>query len=149
MINDFLRRAGSLAPRRRAWILWSCLSIAAAGVGCKDDEATGPAAASASQSGATVPATIMAGTSIEIEVQARTEDGQNMTTGGAVVAGTISGANPGELFGTDNGNGSYTVSYSPVNEGTDQISITLNDEQIGDSPFTVTVTAPPTALRSR
>jgi hypothetical protein len=148
MINNFLRRAGGLAPSRQALILWSCLSLAAAGTGCKDDETTGPEAASPSQSDATVPENITAGTSIEIEVQARTEDGQNMTTGGAVVAGTITGANAGPLFGTDNGNGSYTINYTPVNAGTDNISITLNDEEIGESPFTVNVNAPPTALRS-
>jgi hypothetical protein len=149
MINRFLRRAGTLAPSRRALILWSCLSLTAAGVGCNEDETTGPAAASATQSGAIVPQTIIAGFTIQIEVQARTENGVNMTTGGAVVAGTVTGANPGELFGTDNANGTYSLSYGPVNPGTDTISITLNDEEIGESPFTVTVTAPPTALRSR
>lgn len=146
MINKFLRRAGNLAPSRRALILWSCLSVAA-GVGCSDDDATGPAAASATQSGATVPEQLIAGSAIEIEVQARTENGQTMTTGGAIVAGTVTGANPGELFGRDNSNGTYNLSYAPANVGTDEISITLNEEAIQGSPFTVTVTAPPTTLR--
>jgi hypothetical protein len=51
-------------------------------------------------------------------------------------------------FGTDNGNGSYTLNYSPVNPGTDMISITLNEEEIGESPFTVTVNPLPTTRRS-
>ena len=148
MINKFLRRAGNLAPSRRALILWSCLSIAA-GSGCNDDEATGPAAVSPSQSGATVPEQIIAGSAIGIEVQARTENGQSVTTGGAVVAATVTGANPGELFATDNGNGTYDLSYAPANAGTDVISITLNEEEIAESPFTVDVTAPPTTLRRR
>ena len=90
--------------------------MVAAGAGCSNDEATGPAAASATQSGATVPEQLTAGSAIEIEVQARTEGGQSMTTGGAVVAGTVTGANPGDLFGSDNANGTYSLSYGPANE---------------------------------
>jgi hypothetical protein len=148
MINKFLRRAGNLGPSRRALILWSCLSVAAV-AGCGDDETTGPASAAADQSGATVPEQLNAGASITIEVQARTEDGQNMTTGGAIVAGTITGANPGDLFGTDNANGTYSLAYGPANPGTDVITITLNEEEIEGSPFTVTVTEPPAPPASR
>jgi hypothetical protein len=148
MINTFLRRAASPAPSRRALILLSCLSLAGV-AGCSEDETTGPAAASPAQSGAVVPETILAGSAIEIEVQARTENGQSMTTGGAVVSATVTGANPGELFSTDNANGTYTLNYAPANAGTDVITITVNGEEIADSPFTVTVTVPPTSLRSR
>jgi hypothetical protein len=123
--------------------------MVAAGAGCSDDEATGPAAASATQSGATVPEQLTAGSAIEIEVQARTEGGQSMTTGGAVVAGTVTGANPGDLFGSDNANGTYSLSYGPANAGTDVITITLNEEEIDGSPFTVNVTAPPAPPASR
>jgi hypothetical protein len=148
MINNLLRRAGSLSSSRRALVLWSCLTLAA-GAGCSDDETTGPAAASPTQSGANVPETVIAGSSVGIEVTARTEDGVSLTTGGAVVAGTVTGANPGELFATDNENGTYTLGYAPANSGTDIISITLNEEEIGDSPYEVTVTALPTNLRRR
>ena len=148
MINKFLRGARNLAPRRRALILWSFLSVAA-GAACSDEETTGPSAASPEQSGATVPEQLIAGSAIGIEVQARTENGQSMTTGGAVVAATVTGANPGELFATDNGDGTYDLNYAPANAGTDVISITLNEEEIAESPFTVAVTAPPTTLRRR
>jgi hypothetical protein len=146
LLNDRpLRSARKLVPSRRALILWSCLCVAAAG--CKEDETVGTAAASASESGATVPETIIAGSAIGIQVEARDENGQSMDGGGAIVAATITGANPGELFATDNANGTYTLNYAPANAGTDVITITINEEEIADSPFTVEVTAPPTALR--
>jgi adhesin/invasin len=100
-----------------------------------------PPTADASQSTATVPDGF-AGSPTTITVQARSTTGATMTTGGDVVAVSVSGANPvGPLSVTDNGNGTYTASYTPQVSGTDQVAITLNGAAIAGSPFTSNVSA--------
>lgn len=103
---------------------------------------TAPApTADASQSSATVPNGV-AGTATVIAVQARTSTGAAMTSGGDAVTVTVTGDNPaGALPVTDNGNGTYTASYTPQAAGTDQVAITLNGVPISGSPYTSTVVA--------
>jgi adhesin/invasin len=100
-----------------------------------------PPSADASQSTATVPNGV-AGTATVITVQARSTTGAPMTTGGDAVAVTVTGDNAaGSLSVTDNGNGTYTASYTPQTTGTDQVAITLNGVPISGSPYTSTVVA--------
>jgi hypothetical protein len=82
------------------------------------------------------------GGATNIVVQARDKGGNPLTSGGATVVVTVSGANnAGALDVTDQDNGTYTASYSPVAAGTDYIAITVDGTPIGGSPFTSTVGA--------
>jgi adhesin/invasin len=100
-----------------------------------------PPTADPSQSTATVPDGF-AGSATTITVQARSATGAPMTTGGDAVTVSVSGANPaGSLSVADNGNGTYTASYTPQVSGTDQVAITLNGVPIAGSPFTSNVSA--------
>jgi hypothetical protein len=68
----------------------------------------------------------------------------NRVTGAAddLSAGVINGPNAGAAFTaiTDNGNGTYSTSYTPETIGTDEISITLNTIGISGSPYSSDVT---------
>ena len=100
-----------------------------------------PPTSDASQSTATVPNGV-AGTATVITVQARTSTGAAMDSGGDAVTVTVSGNNAaGSLSVTDNGNGTYTASYTPQAAGSDQVAITLNGVPISGSPYTSTVVA--------
>ena len=99
------------------------------------------AGASPANSTATVPDGT-AGFPTNIVVQARDGNGTPVTSGGATVVVTVSGANnPGALTVTDRSDGTYTASYTPTSAGTDQVAITMNGTPIGGSPFTSTVAA--------
>ncbi|MGE0352896.1 MAG: invasin domain 3-containing protein, partial [Gemmatimonadales bacterium] len=98
-----------------------------------------PAAASGATSTATVPTTGTAGTATNITVQARDQFGNTVTVGGAAVVVTVTGANAATPAVTDNGNGTYSTSYTPTNAGPDNIAITLNSVAVAGSPFTSTV----------
>ncbi len=103
-----------------------------------------PPTADASQTTAQVPNGV-AGTATVITVQTRDVTGAAMTTGGAFIAVSVTGANnPGGLAVTDNGNGTYTASYTPLLTGVDQVDIRLGGTPIGGSPYTSTVVAPST-----
>ena len=130
------------ATSRRKFLEWSGVTLAVSAVACgDDDDTTGPPGpASAADSTATVPATVAAGTAVTIAVQAKDADGRNLTAGGADVAATVTGANSaGPIPAVDNGDGTYTLTYTPANPGTDTIAITLGGEAIAGSPFTVAV----------
>jgi adhesin/invasin len=99
----------------------------------------GPGAVSPANSTATVPDGT-AGLSTAIVVQAWDAYGNPLSSGGATVAVTVSGANnAGALSVTDQGNGTYTASYTPTAAGTDNLAITINGTAIGGSPFTSAV----------
>jgi hypothetical protein len=50
---------------------------------------------------------------------------------------TVTGKNPhGRFAASDNGDGSYTASYTPNTKGKDSITITLDGAPIGGSPYT-------------
>jgi hypothetical protein len=101
--------------------------------------ATGtPDVADAGQSTANVPdGTISVQTVITI--QARDQFGNALTSGGADVEVTVTGANSDNATVTDNGNGTYSATYLPVQAGADTITITLDGGQISGSPFTSNV----------
>lgn len=146
---DFLAQLAA-ATSRRTFLHWSGVTLAVATVGCGDDDdgGTGPTGpASAADSTATLPSTAAAGVAVAITVQAKDADGRNLTAGGATVEANVSGANPGgPIAATDNGNGTYTITYTPANAGTDNIAITLNGEPIAGSPFSLTVSADAVSL---
>ncbi|MGE0352895.1 MAG: invasin domain 3-containing protein, partial [Gemmatimonadales bacterium] len=86
-----------------------------------------------------MPSSGTAGTATTISVQARDQFGNTVTVGGATVVVTVTGANAATPAVTDNGNGTYSTSYTPTNAGTDNIAITLNSVAVAGSPFTSTV----------
>jgi adhesin/invasin len=103
-----------------------------------------PGPANAAQSTATVP-NGTAGSPTPIAVQAKDQYGNNRTTGGSVVVVTVSGTNSASPAVTDNGNGTYSASYTPAAAGSDQVAITLGGTAISGSPYTSTVAAAGTA----
>ena len=103
--------------------------------------AVAPGAPSASQSVATVPGTGTAGTPTPISVQAHDAFGNTVTTGGATVVVSVTGANTASPTVTDNGNGTYTASYTPTASGPDNVAITLGGSPVGSSPYLTTVGA--------
>jgi hypothetical protein len=101
----------------------------------------GPGPVNPAHSTAVVPAGTV-GRSTNIFVQARDGNGNPLSSGGATVAITVSGANnPGSLTVLDQANGTYTASYTPTATGADNVAITLNGSPISGSPFTSTVGA--------
>lgn len=74
-----------------------------------------------------------------IVIQARDQSGNPIPSGGASVSVTISGANSDTAVVTDNGDGTYTATYTPANAGSDTVDITINGTPILGSPFTSTV----------
>jgi adhesin/invasin len=108
-----------------------------------------PAAVLAALSTATVPSGGSAGNPTTITIQGKDQFGNDVLIGGATVELTVSGANTlGPLTATDNGDGTYTVSYTPVNAGPDQLDITLEGAPISGSPFNISIaTASPSQIQ--
>jgi hypothetical protein len=99
-----------------------------------------PAAADAASSTANVPSGGSSGNPTTITVQAKDQFGNDVTVGGATVEVTVTGTNSaGPITATDNGDGTYTASYTPTLSGPDQVAITLNGSPISGSPFNTTV----------
>jgi hypothetical protein len=100
-----------------------------------------PGVVSAVNSTASVPPG-NAGNPTTVVVQAKDQFGNNLTTGGAVVELTITGANnPGLIAAADNLDGTYTATYTPTATGTDDIAITLDGTAISGSPYTSVVSS--------
>ena len=96
-----------------------------------------PGPVSASTSTANVPSKGKKDLATVITIQARDQSGNPVTTGGSAVVVTVSGSNhAGPFTATDNGDGSYTATYTPTKKGKDTIVITLNGSSIAGSPFT-------------
>ncbi|MCI0686672.1 MAG: Ig-like domain-containing protein, partial [Sporichthyaceae bacterium] len=90
---------------------------------------------SAAQTTATVPPGT-AGAVTTITVQARDSLGNNRTSSSGPLGIVVSGANAGAVVAiADNGNGTYTVGYTPTVAGADNIAITLGGLAIGGSPY--------------
>lgn len=99
-----------------------------------------PGPADASRSTASVPSRGNANRTTVITIQTRDQSGNNLTVGGHIVQVTISGKNPVARFtASDNGDGSYTASYTPTRKGNDSIVITLDGTPISGSPYSTTV----------
>jgi hypothetical protein len=103
------------------------------------------------QSTAVVPAGTV-GTPTNITIQARIAAGVLQLFGGDDVAVAVTGANSANLsIGNgivDNGNGTYTATYTPTAPGTDQVAITIAESTAGmqtaiaGSPLSSPVFAP-------
>jgi hypothetical protein len=91
--------------------------------------------ASAANSYAIVPNGTI-GTPTDIFIQARDAGNNNMTTGGAVVGVEVTGANVVTPAVTDNLDGTYSASYTPGANGTDDVAITLGAAPILESAYT-------------
>ncbi|MFO7848151.1 MAG: invasin domain 3-containing protein [Balneolaceae bacterium] len=97
-----------------------------------------PAEADPAVSSATVPDGVAGdATTITIDV---VDEFNNPVTGeaGNLSASISDGPNSGASFASieDNGDGTYTTSYTPENDGSDQIVVTLDGAGINGSPFT-------------
>ena len=101
----------------------------------------GAGAVSPVHSTATVPDG-SSGLETGIIVQARDAYDNALSSGGETVVVTVSGDNnAGTLTVTDQGDGTYTASYTPITAGTDHVAIAINGTPIGGSPFISTVGA--------
>eukprot|EP01089_Gocevia_fonbrunei_P013343 TRINITY_DN340_c0_g1_i1.p1 TRINITY_DN340_c0_g1~~TRINITY_DN340_c0_g1_i1.p1 ORF type:complete len:790 (-),score=281.46 TRINITY_DN340_c0_g1_i1:42-2333(-) len=76
-------------------------------------------------------------------------DGKPVSDGGDPFKVTVKGPN-GDIDPevTDNGDGTYTVKYTPDGFGDHDIDVTLHDEHIKDAPFKVSIKAAPNAGNS-
>jgi len=83
---------------------------------------------------ATVPDGVV-GTPTTVTVQAADALDRPVTLGGDVVVVSVTGANTETPAVTDNGDGTYTASYTPALAGTDLVAITLNGVPISASPY--------------
>lgn len=93
------------------------------------------AGAVAGQSTATVPGAGQVGVPTLITVQGKDALGAAMTSGGGTVVVSVTGANTATPVVTDEGDGTYTASYTPTKRGSDSVAITLNGEAISGSPY--------------
>jgi adhesin/invasin len=84
----------------------------------------------------------VAGSPTQITVQARDASGAPRTSGGDAVVVSVSGSNTATPPVVDNGDGTYSASYTPLQVGVDQVAITLGGTAIGGSPYSSTVAAP-------
>ena len=118
--------------------MFGVTAIAEAALAALGEE--GAQVASAPDSVATVPNGTV-GLLTSIVVEARDEFGSNMTTGGAVVVVSITGANTATPAVVDVGDGTYATSYTPANAGDDSVAVTLGGVAISGSPYTSVVAA--------
>jgi hypothetical protein len=141
---EFLSRLAR-ATDRRTFLRWSGVTIAVSVAACGDDDdnggdVTAPGAVSPANSTADVPDKGPPNEPLTVTVQAKDDQGNDLTTGGDDVIVEATGANAsGPVTATDNGDGTYEGSYLPVNLGTDSISVTINGTPISGSPFTVVI----------
>ncbi|MDH3571662.1 MAG: Ig-like domain-containing protein, partial [Gemmatimonadota bacterium] len=98
-------------------------------------------AASAAASSAVVP-NGTAGDPTSMVITVRDADLNPVTGEAANLALSVTGANTATpAQPADNGDGTYTTSYTPTNAGTDQVAITLSGTAIGGSPYPSVVSA--------
>jgi len=75
------------------------------------------------------------GSPTEILVMALNGLGGVFPFGGDVVEVSVTGANTATPTVADNGDGTYSASYTPIEAGTDQVAITINGYAIAGSPY--------------
>jgi hypothetical protein len=106
------------------------------------DLGSGPPLASASS--ASVPANGTAGASTAITVRLEDAFGTPVAGAAGALAISIAGANPASgLAVTDQGDGSYSASYTPILTGTDQVDVRVNGQLVAGSPIATVVAAGP------
>ncbi|MBA3258589.1 MAG: ferritin-like domain-containing protein [Gemmatimonadales bacterium] len=148
---EFLSRLAQ-ATNRRTFLRWSGVTMAVAAAGCGEDDddgngPTGPGTVSPANSTADVPPQAPPNEPLTITVRARDETSADLTTGGSDVIVEATGANAsGPITAIDNGDGTYTASYTPVELGDDSIAVTIDGTAIGGSPFTISIVPEVTAV---
>jgi hypothetical protein len=122
------------------------IAITVSGTGIQGSPLSSTVSAAAADPAATT-ATVPAGTAGEgTTITVNVEDAFSNSVEGVaadLVATVSAGPNTGASVSafSDNGGGSYTATYTPVNAGDDEITITLGGVGISNSPVTSTVNA--------
>ena len=94
-----------------------------------------PGAPSADQSSASV-SDGRAGEETSISIRVEDDFGTRLEGAAGSIKVSVSGANTAEnLSVTDQGNGSYSASYTPTHAGTDQIDVLVTGSRVNGSPF--------------
>ena len=81
-----------------------------------------------------------AGQVTTILIQGRDQFGNALTSGGGSATFVVTGANAISGSLVDNGDGTYTGSYTPTNSGTDAVDVLIDSQPIQGSPYTSNVT---------
>jgi hypothetical protein len=97
-----------------------------------------PGPPSSGQSSASVP-NGTAGTVTRITIRLKDEFGTEIEDAADAIRVGVGGANSGEAAVTEEGDGTYSASYTPILTGTDQVSVEVDGEPVGGSPFSSTV----------
>jgi RHS repeat-associated protein len=95
-----------------------------------------------------VSSSVQGGSSVTVTLQARA-NGKNITVGGLTVAFTLGGASGGQgTFSsvTDNGDGTYTATFTGTTAGSNTIVATIDGVSVSTTPPTITVTPGPLSL---
>jgi hypothetical protein len=102
-----------------------------------------PGPPSPGRTSATVP-NGTAGTATSVSIRLEDEFGTPVAGAAGSIAVAVTGANEvSSLPVTDQGNGSYSASYTPTQAGIDQVSVVVSGQVISGSPFTSTVVPGP------
>ncbi len=88
------------------------------------------------------PAGIASSTATTVTLQATDVNGNNLTSGGLHVIFALANGSAGGLFSAvkDNGNGTYTATFTGGTVGTDTITATIEGQAVTSAPPTVAVT---------
>ena len=91
---------------------------------------------------------VASGSNVTLTLQGKDGGGNNMTAGGATVVFSVAGGSSTGTIApspaTDNGNGTYTATFTGVLAGTaTTVGATINSAPVASTPPTVTVTAGP------
>jgi hypothetical protein len=100
------------------------------------DVSAGPP--SSGQSSVTVPDGT-AGAATRITIRLKDEFGTEIEDATDAIRVGISGANSGEAGVTEEGDGVYSASYTPIRTGTDQVTVEVSGAALGGSPFSSAV----------
>jgi len=84
-----------------------------------------------------------AGAVTSISIMLRDQFDNPVEGAAGLISVTVSGANPLGLPVNEQGNGTYSASYTPIHAGADQIDILVDGNRIDHSPFTSNVVAGP------
>ncbi len=84
-----------------------------------------------------------AGEKTTVTIRLKDEFGTEIEDAAGAIRVRIEGANPGDASVSEEGNGTYSASYTPVVTGTDQVDVRVNGEPVAGSPLASTVAAGP------
>lgn len=101
-----------------------------------------PGSTDAEQTVAMLPSVCRAGARTNVFITAHDAFGNRRTEGGDTVVVSLVDLNEHDDVGiTDNGDGTYLVQFTPTATGDGEILVTINGEQLGESPFDYHVAA--------